>query len=239
MTHPYQLPPFIQSIVVAAIASSCLTLDIFVPKRSIFLQCCCMRFFDIVQVALVVSGRLDTKQKPAVVTWLIDGTNLQCCSSRGRKDRQHVISEIEKIASSSHRMKGDDADKSDVVACPVCNVVLVFDGNHDESFEKIVRNRWFQIVITDGKDKRKDRADDYIVNHALPELQDRFGIERVPLSSKFVVHLVSADRTLRKRASATRLMYGGSTVDPPKFWKDYLPNLQQQKLKTEGRILVE
>ena len=198
-----------------------------------------MRILDIVQVALVVSGRLDTKQKPSIVTWLIDGTNLQCCSSRGRKDRQHVIREIEKIASSSKIVEEDTAANSGIEAFPISNVVLVFDGDHDETFEKIVQNRWFQVVITDGKGKRKDRADDYIVNHALPELQARFGIERASHSPKFVVHLISADRTLRKRAAATRLMYGGSTVDPPKFWKDYLPNLQQRRLKVEGRSLVE
>jgi hypothetical protein len=186
-----------------------------------------MRVLDYLHVALIVSGRLDTKNKPVVVTWLIDGTNLQCCTGRGRRDRQHVINEIAKIA--SNMIQGEVEIKGGITGAttPISNVVLVFDGHEDEAFEKIIQTPFFQTVITDGKGKRTNRADDYIVNCALPELQKRFEIETGSSSQKYVVHLVSADRDLRKRAAATRLMNGGSTVDPPKFWKKYLPNLQK------------
>jgi hypothetical protein len=83
------------------------------------------------------------------------------------------------------------------------------------------------VVVTDGEGKRKDRADDYIIEHALPELQARFNDHQSP-EQRHVVHLVSADKELRKRALATRKMNGGSVVYPPKFWKQYLPNLQQK-----------
>jgi hypothetical protein len=69
-------------------------------------------------------------------------------------------------------------------------------------------SEWFQVVITDGIDRKNDRADDYIINHALPELQ---GLA-LKTKEKHVVHLVSADKELRKRAVATRHMNGGSVV---------------------------
>lgn len=186
----------------------------------------------LVFLALSSSGRLDTKNmKPTIVSWLIDGSNLQCCSGRGsnrstygRKDREDVIQEMKQMSScSSTKMSHGNKKKSKKT--PIANVILVFDGNEDEVFQKLVWSPWFQVVITDGEGKRKDRADDYIIEYALPELHDRFSGEQ---EHRHVVHLVSADKELRKRAVATRKMNGGSVVYPPKFWKQYLPNLQQK-----------
>lgn len=195
-------------------------------------------FTLLVTIALALStGRLETKAKPTIVTWLIDGTNLQCCSasaggSRGRKDRQEVINEVEQIPSlSSAELLPNHNSDCKCNKIPITNVVLVFDGNDNEAFQKRIWSPWFQVVVTDGEGKRKDRADDYIIEHALPELQARFNDDDQTPEQRHVVHLVSADKELRKRALATRKMNGGSVVYPPKFWKQYLPNLQQQKEK--------
>jgi hypothetical protein len=192
-------------------------------------------FTLLVTIALAFStGRLETKAKPTIVTWLIDGTNLQCCSasaggSRGRKDRQEVINEVEQIPSlSSAELLPNHNSDCKCNKIPITNVVLVFDGNDNEAFQKRIWSPWFQVVVTDGEGKRKDRADDYIIEHALPELQARFNDDDQTPEQRHVVHLVSADKELRKRALATRKMNGGSVVYPPKFWKQYLPNLQQK-----------
>jgi hypothetical protein len=192
-------------------------------------------FTLLVTIALALStGRLETKAKPTIVTWLIDGTNLQCCSgsgSRGRKNREEVINEVEQIPSlSSAELLPNHNNDSDSKCSktPITNVVLVFDGNDNEAFQKRIWSPWFQVVVTDGEGKRKDRADDYIIEHALPELQARFNDDDQTPEQRHVVHLVSADKELRKRAVATRKMNGGSAVYPPKFWKNYLPNLQQK-----------
>lgn len=202
-----------------------------------------------VSLAFTSSGILDTIQKPSIVTWLIDGTNLQCCSScgggsgnsgnMGRLEREQVVQEIRQIASPSTinvsdlplslvESKGGLTKKQRRKQTPIANVVLVFDGGEDEEFQESIIHQWFQVIVTDGKGKRKDRADDYIIDHALPQLKDRF--PRDARKSLFhMVHLVSADKELRKRAAATRMMNRGSMVHPPKFWKQYLPNLQQQQ----------
>ena len=121
-----------------------------------------MRFLFLFVTALV-SGRLETSIKPSVVTWLVDGTNVQCCSGKGgKKEREEIIQELERIASPDVSTFATDQR--------IANVVLVFDGDLDEAFDKIVLGPWFQIIITDGAGKRKDRADDYIINDALPEL---------------------------------------------------------------------
>ena len=139
-------------------------------------------------------------------------------------EREQVIQELEQIASPSTTQLNDGAED-----ISIANVVLVFDGEHYETLQKSVPSPWFQVVITDGKDRKRDRADDYIINHALPELQTVLdGDEK---ERRHVIHLVSADKGLRKRAMATRKMNGGSVVPSPKFWRNYLPNLQQ-KLKS-------
>lgn len=158
------------------------------------------------------TGRLNTAP-PSLVTWLVDGNNLQC-SRFVPNERQAIIEELQKIASPNDvNINADDDDQK-----PISNVFLVFDGDEEESFLHIKsqQTKWFQYVITDGEGKQKDRADDFIVNHAIPELQILGGR----------VHLVSADKELGKRVTATGVMKGGSLVHPPKFWQKYLGNLQ-------------
>ena len=65
----------------------------------------------------------------------------------------------------------------------ITNVVLIFDGNEDENFTDddnsstsegkakiLFEQKWFQCIITDGTNKVKDRADDYIVDYVIPSL---------------------------------------------------------------------
>lgn len=180
---------------------------------------------------MVLSGRLDMKAKPRLVTWLIDGNNLQCCSGGRKKERQEIIQEIGQIASSPNTTMNDGSMGQISNESTISNVVLVFDGNEDESLARHVENPWFQIIVTDGKMKQKDRADDFIVHVALPEISERFGAgDALGHSVSHVVHLVSADRKLAKRVRGTRLTNGGSIVQPAKFWKQYLPNLQQRQV---------
>lgn len=177
-----------------------------------------MQFLFLVVTALV-SGRLETSIKPSVVTWLIDGTNVQCCSGKGgKKEREEIIQELERIASPDVSTFATDQR--------IANVVLVFDGDLYETFDKVVLGPWFQIIITDGAGKRKDRADDYIINDALPELQNRFSFLEEK-GQKHVIHLVTADKDLKRRAAKTQAMNGGSCIHPPKFWQKYLPNLKK------------
>lgn len=188
-------------------------------------------------------GKLNLERKPTIVTWLIDGTNLQCCSAsggKGRMERHQVVDEIQSIASPSgsclslEELPKTQSKKRGKKHKPIANVVLVFDGNEDEDFQELILDRWFRVIITDGNGRKKDRADDYIVDHALPKLDQRFPIDGEADTLHrhhhyHVVHLVSADKELRRRARATRMMNGGSLVHPPKFWKQYLPNLQQEQ----------
>uniref|UniRef100_A0A7S4EQ88 NYN domain-containing protein n=1 Tax=Pseudo-nitzschia australis TaxID=44445 RepID=A0A7S4EQ88_9STRA len=118
------------------------------------------------------------------------------------------------------------------------NVFVVFDGNEDEHSERIIATEtdlWFRCAVTDGRHRRKDRADDYIVDCAIPHLhkliEERFRNKQGTTK----VHLVSADKELQKRVLATRVMNGGSIVHPPKFWKDYLPVLRKQQQEQRQR----
>lgn len=172
-----------------------------------------MRLFGSVLVGLAATtstettwtGRLNTTP-PSLVTWLVDGNNL-ACSRSVPNDRETIIEELGKMASP------DDANPS-----RISNVVLVFDGHEGEQLDKKIKSQWFQYVITDGMGREKDRADNYIVEHAVPSLK--------PLGGR--VHLVSADKELGKRVQSSGIMKGGSLIHPPKFWKEYLPNLQQR-----------
>ena len=163
---------------------------------------------------------------PDIVTWLIDGNNLKC--SRGvPDDRCAIIQELQQIASSRQTQTVEAKSTADSPMI-IANVVLVFDGDHNEILTRTVSPHfWFQVVVTDGRLREKDRADNYMIDTILPELQSTAGR----------VHLVSADKELAKRAEATRLMRGGSTVHPPKFWNHYLPNLQaRQRQLQEQKI---
>ena len=118
------------------------------------------------------------------------------------------------------------------------NVFVVFDGNEDEHSERIIATEtdlWFRCAVTDGRHRRKDRADDYIVNCAIPHLQKLIGERFRNKQGTSKVHLVSADKELQKRVLATRVMNGGSFVHPPKFWKDYLPVLRKQQQEQRQR----
>jgi len=168
-----------------------------------------------------------------MVTWLIDGNNLKCC--RGvPNDRMDIAKELESIASprtlnwptsqpeeETTLAAKQEAKKAEIV---LTNVVLVFDGDLDESFSKSnLPSKWFQVVITDGHNGEKDRADNYIINEALLELQQ--------LGSR--VYLITADKDLGKRAANSGKMGKGGIVYPPKFWKQYLPNLRQKQQQQE------
>ena len=186
-------------------------------------------------LAAATTNSMHSTPPPIIVAWLIDGNNLKC--SRGVPDeRSAIIDELQKMA--SPRIVFDDDDtlqQQQITTDMIANTVLVFDGDHDETFEKTISSDgWFQVVITDGQTREKDRADHYMIDIALPELQ----LQSQKLSDKVNsntncsrgrVHLVSADKELGKRAVATRLMGGGSIVHPPKFWKHYLPNLQERQ----------
>lgn len=187
----------------------------------------------------LAASTISTPPTSLVVTWLIDGNNVKC--SRGvPDDRNAMIEELQKIASPklSQTMEISTTDRSKSTNNPpemIANVILVFDGDHNETLEiSVSQDLWFQVVITDGFGGQKDRADNYIIDKALLELQLPPSLGGVSTSSK--VHLVSADKELGKRAAATRRMGGGSIVHPPKFWKQYLPNLQerQERLRASG-----
>jgi hypothetical protein len=168
---------------------------------------------------------MDHKHRPRIVTWLIDGNNLKC--SRGvPNDRDTIIQELRRIASpkttTTTTTTNHDDDDDPIIL--LSNVVLVFDGDHDETYSQhFSDDAMFQYVITDGGgDEPKDRADNYMIDMALP--RDLKALEGN-------VHLVTADKELGKRARATRIMKGGSVVPPSKFWKQYLPNLQTKQNK--------
>lgn len=154
----------------------------------------------------VVSGLMKT------TTWLIDGDNLRC--SRGVPSyRTDLIRELKIVASPKSRTHEKQGDK-------ISNVVLVFDGKHNETFHSTTcPDTWFECIITDGRKKEKDRADTFIVNHVMPKIKEEFEYGDI--------HVVTADRELQKRARATGCMKRGSTVCPQKFWKQYLPVLQE------------
>ena len=170
--------------------------------------------FQWLTLGLAISSGRFTSSPPKLVSWLIDGNNLQCSSRLVPDQREALIEELKRIASPGN----EDIDSS----FPIANVVLVFDGSQDEAFKKTVVSSWFQYVVTDGEGRQKDRADDYIINHALPDL-NRLGGQ---------VLLVSADKELAKRASR---FLNGSVVHPPKFWQQYLPILQQKQQLQEQK----
>lgn len=184
---------------------------------------------EMIHLPTLIFGLAATVLKPAppiMTTWLIDGNNLKCF--RGvPDDRSQIIAELGKISS----------PKTQSTSTRITHVVLVFDGNHNETFTKTVSpDCWFTVCVTEGFGRVKDRADDYIVNVALPEshaqtLELLAAIDTTGGSShsKGRVHLVSADKKLGKRAA--RLMGGGSIVHPQKFWQYYLTNLQQAREK--------
>jgi hypothetical protein len=156
------------------------------------------------------TGRIDTGP-PSLVTWVIDGTNLQC-SRPVPNQRPTILEELEKMASPANREP------------PISNVFVVFDGEEDEAFQQVrLESKWFQYVVTDGKGRQKNRADDYIVHEAIPAL--------MPLGGR--IHLVTADKELGKRVVAMGAMKGGSLVHPPKFWIQYLPNLQAKVMANQ------
>jgi hypothetical protein len=183
-------------------------------------------------------GNLGSIPSPTMVTWLVDGNNLSC-SRKVPNERETILKELLEIASlrdvgswDACRRETDEDPRNDGSETPlVSSVVVVFDGNEDETSDAtfVEDDRWFEWTVTDGSNRSKDRADDWIVDKAIPSLQKVID-ERV---SKGMgtgrVHLVSADRELQKRVGATRIMNGGSFVHPPKFWKDYLPVLQDQQ----------
>uniref|UniRef100_A0A6U3ULJ5 NYN domain-containing protein n=1 Tax=Ditylum brightwellii TaxID=49249 RepID=A0A6U3ULJ5_9STRA len=170
-------------------------------------------------------------QKALVTTWLIDGNNLKCF--RGVPDeRASIIQELEKIASPCHDTPLNDThgDNKTKKITKISNVILVFDGHHNETFQKTISpNSWFQYIITSGINKEKDRADNYIIEEALPKLRD-WDCNNHELG---YVHLITADKELSQRARATGVMNGGSIVYPPKFWKQYLPNLQRTQKRNQ------
>lgn len=166
----------------------------------------------------------DGQPPPAVTTWVVDGTNLQLSSRLVPNDRTQILEALAQIASPDTLSTNDDSKGNRTVR--TCNVVVVFDGNEDETFQKCSQGPNFEFVITDGKGRQKDRADNYIVDDCLPWLQSLGGR----------IHLVSADKELQKRVQASGYMNGGSCIHPPKFWKEILPNLQEQQRQKVGQV---
>eukprot|EP00534_Pseudo-nitzschia_fraudulenta_P008104 CAMPEP_0201147450 /NCGR_PEP_ID=MMETSP0851-20130426/8998_1 /ASSEMBLY_ACC=CAM_ASM_000631 /TAXON_ID=183588 /ORGANISM="Pseudo-nitzschia fraudulenta, Strain WWA7" /LENGTH=213 /DNA_ID=CAMNT_0047423287 /DNA_START=392 /DNA_END=1033 /DNA_ORIENTATION=+ len=197
-----------------------------------------------------------------MVAWLVDGNNLSC-SKTVPADRETILRELAKIASprggcvSTTGMDcvWDDRDSGSkpvpattpitTSSTPVVVVVVVFDGNEDELSERTEESsdRWLRWTVTEGIGRKKDRADDWIVEKAVPYLVDLVadqprlqqqqgcsdGEGRRQRRTTARVNLVSADKDLQKRVKATEILRGGSVVHPPKFWKDYLPVLQEKQ----------
>jgi hypothetical protein len=203
-------------------------------------------------------GNLGSIPPPTMVTWLVDGNNLSC-SREVPNERETILRELSKIASprastitGSPTGSGSDCDcdtasrdnqsDSDIqddepskLHHPISNIVVVFDGNEDETSDTTVveTDKWLEWTVTDGRDRLKDRADDWIVDRAIPHLR-QFIDERLSQGKGTTrVNLISADKDLRKRVGSTRILHGGSFVHPPKFWKDYLPVLQEQQRKQQ------
>lgn len=182
-------------------------------------------------------GNLGSISSPTMVTWLVDGTNLMC-SRNVPNDRETVLRELSKMASprcdgSGALAKGNGnrhTTKTNEIPV-ISNVVVVFDGTQDEDSDRTVvdTDRWLEWTVTDGRNRVKDRADDWIVEHAIPRLQTIIDRRLDDDEGSTKVNLVSADIGLQKRVRATRILNGGSMVHPPRFWKDYLPILQEQQ----------
>jgi len=177
-------------------------------------------------------GNLGSIPPPTMVTWLVDGNNLSC-SREVPNEREAILRELSKIA--SPRATNDDSSNSKPHNPIISNIVVVFDGNEDETSDSTIveTDKYLEWTVTDGRDRLKDRADDWIVDRAIPHLRQCID-ERVSQGKGTArVHLVSADKGLQKRVGATRILHGGSFVHPPKFWKDYLPVLQEQQRKEQ------
>ena len=137
-------------------------------------------------------------------TWVVDGNNLMY-SSGVPFDREIIVEELSKCAS--------PLDSQQEI---LSKVFLVFDGGADEGFQsRSFAGKHFQYLVADGKGRKKDRADDLIVEYAA--LQSTIGDMQV----------ISADKELAKRIREVRK--GVSFVHPPKFWKQYLPILQKKQ----------
>ena len=176
------------------------------------------------------TGNLASIPSPTMVTWLIDGNNLSC-SRKVPNEREFILRELSKMA--SPRESGSLRLDPDVIS----NVVVVFDGNEDEESDITVteETKWLEWTVTDGRNRLKDRADDWIVNNAIPRLHEMIEQRSNENKGSTKVNLVSADKELQKRVRATRILCGGSFIHPPRFWNDYLPILQEQQKK----IMVE
>ena len=170
------------------------------------------------------TGNLRSIPSPTMVTWLVDGNNLSC-SRKVPNERAAILRELSKIA--SPRVGGSSAPRPTVIS----NVVVVFDGNEDEESDVTVveESKWLEWTVTDGKDRLKDRADDWIVDTAIPRLREVIEQRIAENKGSTKVNLVSADKELQKRVIATSILNGGCFVHPPKFWNEYLPVLQEQQ----------
>ena len=172
------------------------------------------------------TGNLASIPPPTMVTWLIDGNNLSC-SRRVPNDRAVILRELSRMASpradSSLRLDPD----------VISNVVVVFDGNEDEESDITIveESKWLEWTVTDGRNRLKDRADDWIVNNTIPRLHEVIEQRISENKGSTKVNLVSADKELQKRVRATHILHGGSFIHPPRFWNDYLPVLQEQQEK--------
>lgn len=175
-------------------------------------------------------GNLGSIPSPTMVAWLVDGNNLSC--SRGvPNERETILRELATVASPRSSILGG-GPKDPMPSKPISYVVIVFDGNEDEASDRTIvdEDKWLQWTVTDGRNRMKDRADDWIIENAIPSLHRLADKRSSGGMGKTRVNLVSADRELQKRVRATRILNGGSFVHPPKFWKDYLPVLQKQQI---------
>ena len=171
-----------------------------------------------------------------MVTWLVDGNNLSC-SRDVPNEREAILRELSKIAS-PRATDDDDCSNSKLHNPIISNIIVVFDGNEGETSDSTVveTDKYLEWTVTDGRDRLKDRADDWIVDRCIPHLRRCIDERFSQGKGTTRVHLVSADKGLQKRVGATRIFHGGSFVHPPKFWKDYLPVLQEQQRKEQQKL---
>ena len=164
-------------------------------------------------------GNLGSLPAPTMITWLVDGNNLSC-SRKVPNERETILRELSKIASPRSLHPG-----------VISNIVVVFDGREDEDSDVTVveKDKWMEWTVTDGRNRLKDRADDWIVDTAIPRLHNVIDQRISENKGSTKVNLVSADKELQKRVGATHILNGGSFVHPPKFWNEYLPVLQAQQ----------
>ncbi len=184
-------------------------------------------------------GNLGSLPSPTMVTWLVDGNNLSC-SRKVPNERETILRELSKMASpragsttssTSSTNSSVTQRQSDVIS----NIVVVFDGNEDEESDVTVMEKdlWMEWTVTDGRNRSKDRADNWIVDTAIPRLRNVIDQRLSESKGSTKVNLVSADKELQKRVGTARILNGGSFVHPPKFWNEYLPVLQAQQQKRQ------